>query len=46
MVAIGAGLQRTGLTSLRVALGQLLRGPCHHAADLADGDSLLLLYSY
>ncbi len=42
MVVIGAGLRRTGLTSLRVALGQLLREPCHHAADLADGDSQVL----
>ncbi len=34
---IGVGLPRTGLTSLRVALGSLLEGPCHHAADFFGG---------
>ncbi len=34
---IGVGLPRTGLTSLRVALGKLLNGPCHHGADFFDG---------
>ena len=38
LAVIGAGLPRTSLTSLRVALGQLLEGPCHHAADVMDGD--------
>ncbi len=38
LAVIGAGLPRTGLTSLRVALGQVLEGPCHHAADVMDGE--------
>ncbi len=42
MAVIGAGLPRTGLTSLRVALGQLLDGPCHHAADFVDGHADIL----
>ncbi len=36
------GLPRTGLTSLRVALGQLLGGPCHHSAELFEGDEAVL----
>ncbi len=36
-VLIGAGLPRTGVTSLRVALGRLLEGPCYHAADAMVG---------
>ncbi len=32
-------MPRTGLTSMRVALGQLLDGPCHHAADCFEQGS-------
>jgi len=31
---VGAGLGRTGTTSLRVALGQLLGGPCYHMSEV------------
>ncbi|HEY9294009.1 MAG TPA: sulfotransferase, partial [Microlunatus sp.] len=31
---IGAGYPRTGTTSLRAALGQLLGGPCYHMKEL------------
>lgn len=31
---VGAGLGRTGTTSLKVALTQLLGGPCHHMTEL------------
>lgn len=32
---IGAGLGRTGTTSLKAALEQLLGGPCHHMFEVA-----------
>lgn len=31
---VGAGLGRTGTTSLKVALARLLGGPCHHMSEL------------
>lgn len=31
---VGAGLGRTGTTSLKVALSQLLGGPCHHMMEV------------
>jgi hypothetical protein len=31
---IGAGLARTGTTSLKLALERLLGGPCYHISDL------------
>ncbi len=37
LAVVGVGMPRTGLTSLRVALGQLLNGPCHHGANFFDG---------
>ncbi len=33
---IGAGLGRTGTTSLKVALQTLLKQPCYHMANIAD----------
>jgi Sulfotransferase domain len=38
---VGAGLGRTGTNSLKVALEQLLDGPCYHMFELArrDGDT-------
>jgi hypothetical protein len=38
---VGAGLGRTGTNSLKVALEQLLGGPCYHMFELArrDGDT-------
>ena len=40
---IGAGLGRTGTTSLKLALEQLLGGPCYHMAEVqertADADA-------
>ncbi|MET1050685.1 MAG: sulfotransferase, partial [Acidimicrobiales bacterium] len=32
---VGAGLGRTGTTSLKAALEQLLGGPCHHMFEVA-----------
>jgi hypothetical protein len=38
---VGAGLGRTGTNSLKIALEQLLGGPCYHMFELArrDGDT-------
>jgi hypothetical protein len=35
MRVIGGGLGRTGTTSLKAALDQLLDGPCHHMIEVA-----------
>lgn len=47
---VGAGLPRTGTSSLKVALEQLLRWPCHHMSvipghpfDLGEGWGLALV---
>ena len=37
-VLVGAGLPRTGTTSLRAALAILLDGACHHMQDVVRGD--------
>ena len=37
IAVVGAGVGRTGTHSLKVALEQLLGGPCHHMVEiLAD----------
>ena len=36
---VGAGLPRTGTTSLRAALGILLDGACHHMQDVGRGNA-------
>ena len=36
-VVIGAGLPRTGTTSMRSALGTLLDGSCYHMVDNVNG---------
>jgi hypothetical protein len=41
---IGAGFGRTGTFSLRVALGQLGFGPCHHMAEIFANPSQLPLW--
>ena len=38
-VLVGAGLPRTGTTSLRAALAILLDGACHHMQDVGTGNS-------
>jgi hypothetical protein len=38
---VGAGVGRTGTHSLKVALEQLLGGPCHHMAEMF-GDPVLI----
>ena len=36
LLVIGAGLPRTGTASTKVALSQLLDGPCYHMFNVAD----------
>ena len=36
-LVIGAGLPRTGTSSLRMALSQLLNGACYHMANVFHG---------
>ena len=36
-VVIGAGLPRTGTTSMKAALEKLLNGPCYHGSQLMQG---------
>lgn len=38
LVVLGAGLPRTGTSSLREALKILLKGPCHHMISVFDED--------
>lgn len=38
LTVVGAGLGRTGTHSLKVALEQLLGGPCHHMAEVFPSD--------
>lgn len=38
LTVIGAGLPRTGTTTLKAALAQLLEGPCHHMSTVTDTD--------
>jgi hypothetical protein len=38
LVVIGAGLPRTGTSSLRMALAHLLEGACYHMANVFRGD--------
>jgi hypothetical protein len=33
---VGAGVGRTGTHSLKIALEQLLGGPCHHMVEVFD----------
>ncbi|CAF3750791.1 unnamed protein product [Rotaria sordida] len=42
---IGAGLPRTGTSSLKAALEQLGFGPCHHMAELFDKPERSILFS-
>jgi hypothetical protein len=39
-LVIGAGLPRTGTSSLSVALAQLLNGACYHMVSVFQGTSV------
>ena len=39
-ILIGAGLPRTGTTSLRLALSHLLNGPVHHMVEVFENDQI------
>ena len=41
---IGAGLGRTGTTSLKVALEMLLKAPCYHMVNIADHPDHIALH--
>ena len=43
-VLVGAGLPRTGTTSLRAALAILLDGACHHMQDVVRGDDRVCMF--
>ena len=39
-LVLGVGLPRTGTSSLRMALAQLLGGACYHMANVFRGDAV------
>ena len=41
---IGAGLGRTGTTSLKIALEKLLGGRCHHMEDVIENKRQIKLW--